>query len=295
MSSRAWLAFAVMSVIWGIPYLFIKIAVDDGVPPASVAFGRIALGAAVLFPVAQRARVLSSLRGHWRWIAAYALAEIALPFVLIPFGEQHVASSLSAILIATTPLNVALLALWFDPSERPTRTRLIGLLVGFGGVVAFVGIDVAGRPGELLGTVAILGAAAGYATGAMLIKLRLSETDPRAIMTASLVLAALALAPLAAVSLPQAVPSASAISAIAVLGLVCTAAGFVIFVYLVAEAGPARAVVVTFISPVVAVGLGVALLGERPGTGAIAGLLLILAGSWLSTHGRLRPGRTETR
>jgi drug/metabolite transporter (DMT)-like permease len=276
-----------MCAIWGIPYLFIKIAVDHGVPPASVAFGRSALGAAVLFPFVLRAGTLRLLKGRWLWVWTYALAEIALPFLLIPVGERRIASSLSAIVIATTPLLVALLTLWLDPSERPTRTRLVGLLIGFAGVVVFMGIDVAGRPGELLGAVATLFAAAGYATGPMVLKLRLPEADPRAIMAASLGIAALVLAPLAALDPPHGVPDWSALGAIAVLGLVCSAAGFVIFVSLVAMAGPGRSVVVTFVNPVVAVALGVALLDERPGRGAIAGLVLILSGSWLSTRGRL--------
>lgn len=290
MTTRAWLAFAAMVVIWGIPYLFIKIAVDDGVPPASVAFGRSALGAAVLFPLVLRAGVLSSLKGHWRWMLAFALAELALPFTLIPVGEQHIASSLSGILIAATPLILAMLALWLDASERPTRTRLAGLLLGFGGVVVFMGVDVAGRPDELFGALAVLAAAAGYATGAMLLKLRLAATDALALNAVSLGLAALVLLPLVVLDPPPAVPSSGALGSIAVLGLVCSAAGFVIFTALVGYAGPARSVVVTYLNPVVAVTLGVALLDERPGSGAIVGLLLILAGSWLATHGRLPPG-----
>jgi drug/metabolite transporter (DMT)-like permease len=286
-SARAWLAFAAMCGIWGIPYLFIKIAVDHGVPPASVAFGRSALGAAVLFPLVLRAGTLRLLKGQWLWVWAYALAEIAFPFLLIPVGERRIASSLSAIVIATTPLLVAMLTLWLDPAERPTRTRLVGLLIGFAGVVVFMGVDVAGRPGELLGAVATLFAAGGYAIGPMVLKLRLPDADPRAIMAASLGIAALVLAPLAGLDPPHGVPDWSALGAIGVLGLVCSAAGFVIFVSLVSMVGPGRSVVVTYVNPVVAVSLGVLLLDERPGRGAIAGLVLILTGSWLSTHGRL--------
>ena len=289
MSARAWAAFGAISAIWGVPYLFIKIAVDHGVPPAGVAFGRVALGAAVLYPLARRAKALSSLQGHWRWLVVYAVFEISLPFPLIAFGEQHVASSLAAILIATTPMIVTLLALRFDPSERPTATRLIGLLVGFLGVIAFVGIDVVGRSGELLGTGAILLAAAGYAVGPIVFKLRLAHIDPRATMTGSLGIAAVLLAPLAVIDAPRAVPPVNALASIVVLGVVCTAAAFLIFAALIADAGPGRSLVVTYINPVIAVGLGVALLGERPGAGAVAGLLLILAGSWLSTDGRLPP------
>src|SRR5258705_1750974 len=141
MSARAWAAFAAVSTLWGIPYLFIKIAVDDGVPPGFLAFVRVALGAAVLIALAWRAGVLAPLRGRWRWLAVYALFEIAAPFPLIAAGERHVASSLAAIIIAAVPLFVALLALRFDPAERATGSRLVGLITGLAGVVALVGID----------------------------------------------------------------------------------------------------------------------------------------------------------
>jgi drug/metabolite transporter (DMT)-like permease len=290
MSRRAWLAFAAISAIWGIPYLFIKIAVRDGVTPPALAWGRVTLAAVVLLALAARAGTLRTLRGRGRWLLAYAVSEITLPFPLIAFGEQRVASSLAAIIIAAVPLIGALLAMRFDHSERPTPIRALGLIVGFGGVIALVGIDVAGRGGELLGTGAILLAAVGYAIGPMLIKHRLAGLDPRAAMGASLGIASLLLAPVAALDPPRTMPSAGAISAVIVLGLVCTAAAFVIFTVLISEAGTSRAMVITYVNPVVAVALGVALLGEHPGAGAVAGLLLILAGSWLSTDGRLPPG-----
>ena len=290
MSARAWTAFATVSTLWGIPYLFIKIAVDDGVPPAFLAFVRVALGAAVLMALAWRAGALRSLRGHGRWLVVYAIFEIAVPFPLIAAGETHVASSLAAIIIASVPLFVALLALRFDPAERATGSRLVGLVMGLAGVVALVGIDVAGRSDELLGAGAILLAAVGYAAGPMVYKRHLAGLDARAAMGASLVIAAIVLAPLAALDPPSAAPSATALVALAVLGLFCTAAAFVFFGMLIAEVGPGRGLVITYVAPVVAVALGVTILGERPGAGAVAGLLLILAGSWLSTDGRLPPG-----
>ena len=289
MSARAWAAFAPVSTLWGIPYLFIKIAVDDGVPPAFLAFVRVALGAAVLMGLAWRAGTLGALRGRGRWLALYALFEIVVPFPLIAAGERHVASSLAAIIIAAVPLFVALLALRFDHAERVTGSRLVGLIVGLVGVVALVGIDVAGRGDEVLGAAAILVAAVGYAAGPGLFKRTLADLDPRAAMGASLVMAAVALAPLAAVDPPSAVPSARALVALVVLGILCTAAAFVFFGVLIAEVGPGRGLVITYVAPVVAVALGVTVLGERPGAGAVAGLLLILAGSWLSTDGRLPP------
>jgi drug/metabolite transporter (DMT)-like permease len=220
----------------------------------------------------------------------YAIVEICIPFPLIAAGETRIASSLAAILISSVPLIAALLALRFDRSERPTPVRAVGLLIGFGGVMALVGIDVAGSGNELLGAGAILLAAVGYAIGPMLIKLRMGGLDPRATIGTSLAISSVLLAPFAAFDPPQTIPSAGAIACVIVLGLVCTAAAFVIFTVLIREAGTSRATVITYVNPVIAVGLGVTLLGETPGAGSVAGLLLILAGSWLSTDGRLPPG-----
>ena len=272
------------------PYLFIKVAVDDGVPPLVLAWVRVVLGGCVLLGLAWRAGKLASLRGRGRWLIVFGVAEVAVPFPLIAAGEQHVASSLAAIIVAAAPLFVALLALRFDESERVTGSRLVGLFVGLSGVVALVGIDVAGRGDELLGALAVLGAAFGYAVGPMVLKRHLADLDPRASMGAALMVAAVALTPFAVVSAPSSVPSGSALVALAVLGLFCTAAAFVFYGALVAEAGPGRALVITYVAPVVALALGVAVLGEHVGAGAVVGLLLILAGSWLSTDGRVPPG-----
>jgi drug/metabolite transporter (DMT)-like permease len=290
MNARAWIAFGAVSVLWGVPYLFIKVAVEDGVPPAFLAWVRVLLAAAVLLGLAWRAGALSSLRGRWRWLLLFAAIEIAVPFPLIAAGEQNVASSLAAILIAAAPLFVSLLAVRYDPSERASGSRLVGLLVGFVGVIVLVGIDVAGRRQELLGALMILVAALCYAAGPMILKRHLGDLDPRASFGGALAIAAILLTPVVAIAPPTAVPSEAAIVSLVVLGLFCTAAAFLFFGSLVAEVGPGRALVITYVAPVVAVALGVAVLGESPGVGAVAGLLLILAGSWLSTDGRVPPG-----
>jgi drug/metabolite transporter (DMT)-like permease len=290
MSARAWVAFASVSVLWGIPYLFIKIAVDDGVPPAFLAWVRVLMAAVILLGLSWRAGLLGTLRGRLRWMSLYAIVEICIPFPLIAAGEQHVSSSLAAILIAAVPLIVALLALRFDAGERAHGRRLVGLLVGFSGVIALVGLDVAGRTDELLGAGAILLAATGYAAGPMLLKRRLSDLEPIPLMGAALGIAALVLTPAALIAPPSEVPPGETIAALLVLGLLCTATAFVLFAALITEVGPGRATVITYVAPVVAVALGVSVLGERPGAGAVAGLLLIIAGSWLSTDGRLPPG-----
>src|SRR6476619_2911067 len=144
MSPKAWGGFFAVAFLWGIPYLFIKIAVDDGVPPVFLAWVRVLMAAVVLLGLAWRAGLLPTLRGRMRLVAIYAVVEICIPFPLIAAGEQHVSSSLAAILIAAVPLLVAVLALRFDPTERATGSRLLGLFVGFAGVIALVGLDVAG-------------------------------------------------------------------------------------------------------------------------------------------------------
>jgi drug/metabolite transporter (DMT)-like permease len=290
MTRRAWVAFAAASLIWGVPYLFIKIAVDHGVTAPVLAWGRVTLGSLVLLALAWRAGTLGTVRNRWRWLLAFAVAEVAIPFPMLAIGEERVPSSLAAIMVATVPLIGALLAIRFDHSERPTPIRGLGLAIGFGGVIALVGLDVAGHGGELLGIGAIMLTATGYAIGPMLIKHRLAGLDPRATIGASLAIASVVLAPWAALDTPPHVPSAGAIGSVVVLGLVCTAAGFVVYAILIGEAGTSRATVITYVNPVVAVTLGVLLLGEHPGAGAVAGLLLILAGGWLATDGRLPPG-----
>jgi drug/metabolite transporter (DMT)-like permease len=280
---RAWVTFALVAILWGIPYLWIKIVVEEGVPPAFLAWVRIVLGGAVLLLLAWRANALASLRGRGIWLAAFACTELAIPFPLIAAAEQHVTSSLTAILIASAPLFVALLALRFDATERPSRRQLGGLILGLAGVAALVGIDVAGRPDELVGAAMVLVSAFLYAVGPMIFKRHLADLDHRASMGACLAIAAVLLAPFAALDPPHVMPSPKALAALAGLGLLCTAAALALWGKLIAQMGAGRALVVTYVNPLVAVLLGMMILGERPGVGSVAGLLLILAGSWLAT------------
>ena len=289
MSTRGWALFAAVSVIWGMPYLFIKIAVDE-ISPSLMAWSRLALAAAVLLPLAWKLGALRGLGERWRILTVFAAVEMAVPWPLLGFGEVHVSSSFAAILIAAVPLFVALLATRFDHSERPTATRLVGMLIGFAGVIALVGIDIGGKGDELLGALAILVVAFLYAIGPMIVKRRLSDVNPLGPVAASVGIAALLVTPFAAVDLPDSVPSADTLASVAVLGLLCSALAFLLFFSLIAEVGPGRATVITYINPVVALALGVVVLDESVTTGVVVGLLLILAGSWLSTDGRLPPG-----
>jgi drug/metabolite transporter (DMT)-like permease len=285
MTGQAWVFFILASVIWGVPYLFIKIAVDGGLSPAFIAWSRITLAGALLLPLAIRRKALVGLRERAGAIAGYAASEIALPFVLIAIGEQYVTSSLTAILVATMPLLVALLSLRLVPGERLTAGRCIGLLTGFAGVIALLGFDVVGRPMELLGAVLVLLATLGYAIAPIIVSKSLSDLDPLGPVAASLVLAALALLPAAIATWPAHVPGPPAVWSIVVLGVVCTAIGLIVFFRLIALAGPGRASVITYVNPLVAVLVGVGGLGESLGAVSIVGLLLILAGSYISTRG----------
>ncbi len=286
MSSRAWIGFFGLSVLWGVPYLFIKIAVDDGVPPIFLAWVRVTLAAVVLLALAARAGTLGAMRGKGRWVVAYAVVEICLPFPLIGAGEQQVSSSLAAILIAAVPAFIALLSLRFNPEERLTRTRAFGLAIGFAGVCALVGIDVGSD--DLLGAGAILLAAFGYACGPMIYQRQFGGIDVRATMGFALAAAAVVLAIPALVHPPDTLTSDAAI-AIVVLGLFCTAAAFTLFAVLITSIGAARTAIITYVAPVVALACGVVFLDESVGLGAVIGLVLILTGSWLSTDGRLPP------
>lgn len=285
MTARAWVLFIASSLIWGVPYLFIKLAIDAGVPPAFVAWSRTALGAAVLLPLALQRGALHGLLDRRRAVAivAYALCEAAIPFVLISIGEQYVTSSLAAILIATMPLMVALLSIRFMPDDRLSAKRVVGLLIGLAGVIALLGLDIAGTPTEFLGAALVLLATLCYAIAPFIVAHRLADLDPLGPVAASLVVATTLLSPIAFLAPPHAVVSTTAWWSIAVLGVVCTALGLVVFFRLIAEAGPARAAVITYLNPLVAVIVGMVVLHEQLGLTAAAGLALILGGSWLST------------
>lgn len=285
MTKRGWFLFSAVTVLWGIPYLFIKIAVEE-VSPAFVAWSRVTLGAALLLPLSWRLGALRGLRPYLLPLAAFALLEIAIPFPLIAWGERYVSSSLTAILISSLPLIIALLALRFDHTERLDGIRLAGLVIGIGGVALLVGLDVGGRPRELLGAALILIATVGYAAGPLIVKRRLSDLHPMGSIAVALGLSGLMLVPAAAVSFPDTIPSGGVVAAIVVLGLACSATALALYFALITEVGAGRAAVITYVTPVVAVALGVLLLDERIGAAATAGVVLILAGSWLSTRGR---------
>lgn len=289
MTRKGWALFCAMSVIWGIPYFFIKIAVRE-LDPSVVAFARIGIAALVLLPIAIQRGVLVKLRRRWFIVAALALVQIAGPFLLISFGEQHIASSLTSLLIASDPLLVVLFALRFDPNERAGGLRLVGLLVGMLGVITLLGLDVGGDSQRLLGAALVLLAAVGYAAGALLIRRPTIAVLPSlGVVTVECVTSALVISPLALTRLPSSLPSTEVLVSLLVLGVICTALAYLLYFALIAEVGASRGTVITYVNPAISVLLGVTLLGEPLNAAIILGFLLIIAGSWLSTGGVLPP------
>jgi drug/metabolite transporter (DMT)-like permease len=289
MTRKGWLLFISMSVIWGIPYLFIKIALRE-LDPGVVVFARVGLAAVVLLPVAASRGVLRKVRERWLAVAALACVQIAGPFLLISYGEQHITSSLTSLLIAADPLFVVLFALRFDPSERATGLRLVGLLIGMLGVVVLLGLDVGGNEQRLLGAFLVLLAAAGYAASALLIKRPIIAALPSlGVVTLMCITATIVLLPLAITRFPSKLPDLPVIVSLLVLGLICTALAYLLYFALVAEVGASRSTVITYANPAVAVLLGVTLLGEPLDAAIIVGFLLIIIGCWLSTGGALPP------
>ena len=281
MSPRAWGLFAAVSVLWGIPYAFIKVALRD-LSPAELAFMRVAIGFAVLAPYAWRTGALAGLRSRLPALLSYTVVELVIAWPLIGLGEQHISTSLTACLLATVPLILTLIA-WGMGEERPSPQRIAGLGLGFAGVVALVGPASVRSSQQLLGAAAVLAAATCYAVAPLIVRRHLADLDPVGPVSASFGIAACLLAPAALATAPARLPGANVVAAVAVLGVACSAAAFVAFFRLIAQAGPGRASLITYVLPVVATAIGVVFLGERVGTTAIVGLALILAGARLAS------------
>jgi drug/metabolite transporter (DMT)-like permease len=285
---RSWLWLLLLASIWGASYMLIKIGLRD-MSPEVVAFARIALAAVVLMPIAAAQGALSGLRGRLGVIALVGAIQVAGPFLLIPIGEQHITSALAGILVATTPIFTALLAIRLDHEERSEGLRLIGVGVGVAGVVLLFGVDLGGSSAALLGGLAVVLASAGYSVGGFLVKHRLSHVGPLGVVASVMTASALMLLIPAIATAPASGPGLGPVAAVVALGVFGTGAAFVIFYLLIGTVGPARTMIVSYIAPGFAVVYGAALLGESISVATLVGLALIVGGSWLAISGRI-PG-----
>ena len=290
MTWRGWTAFVALGIIWGLPYFFIKVAVQE-VSPVILAFSRVLLAALILMPIAWRRGALRSLGRHKGAIVAFGLVEFAIPFSLISLGERWISSSVTGILIAMVPLSIALIQRFFGIRESLGAWRIAGLAIGFIGVAALLGT---GSISGLLGWAGVgcmVLSTMCYAIGPLIIQRHMHGLDSIGPLALSLLVASVILLIPALIDLPAALPSAAALASIAVLGVVCTAVAMLLMFYLVHHAGASRASVITYINPVVATMLGVLVLDEHLGIGGFIAFALILLGSWLATRGAVTRSR----
>lgn len=286
MTRRGLALFALMSVIWGIPYLMIKVAVRH-LTPAVVVDGRTLIGACLLLPLALHRGGVRPLLRVWKPLVAYCICELAIPWFLLSNAEEKLPSSLSGLLVATVPLIAALLATMAGRRAVTDLAGLAGLLIGLAGVGVLLGLDVRGAQ---LGSVAeVLVVAVGYALGPLIAATYLADCSSLALAAVSLTMVAIVYLPVAAVQAPAHLPPGTVIAAVVVLGVVCTGLAFVAFFELLKEMAPTQATVITYFNPVVALVLGVAVLGERFKAVTALGFGLILAGSWFATGRRSHP------
>jgi drug/metabolite transporter (DMT)-like permease len=285
MTRRGLVLFVLMSVIWGIPYLFIRIAVAE-ITPATLVLARTVLAAAILLPIALLRVDLRPVLARWRWVVAFAAVEIAIPWIALGSAEQHLSSSLAGLLIAGVPLVGTAFALATGGADRLGRAGLLGLLIGLIGVAAIVGADYATSDPTALLQIGIV--VIGYAVGPAILARRLGGLPTVGVMALSLTLCAVVYAPIAAVQWPSVMPSANVVAAVVILAVICTAAAFILFAALIDEIGPVRATVITYVNPAVAAVLGVLVLGETFSPAMGIGFALVILGSTLAT----RPSRT---
>lgn len=284
MSRRGWVLFAAMSVIWGLPYLLIAISVES-LAPATVVAGRTGIAALLLLPIALHQGSLRVALRYWPWVLVFAVIEMAVPFILLGHAEQTLPSGLTGLLVATVPLFGAVVSYVLGDHHALTRSRVAGLFIGVAGVALVVGAASGDGDVRLLNVIEVLIVAVCYAIAPFITYRKLTEVPGIGIATLSLGMVAIVYLPIAALA-QDGTPTTRSLSALVALAIVCTAIAFVVFFALIREVGPARATVITFINPVVALALGVAVLDEHLSWGQLLGLPIVLAGCWLAAGKR---------
>ena len=281
MSKRGAILFLSLGLIWGLPYLLIKVSVEY-LSPEVIIFLRVLLAAMILMPVVIKRGYLRQLKGHWKWVFVFAIVEITFPFGALTFAELRLSSSMTGLLIAAVPIVSAIFAWRLGIDDRITGMRVAGLAVGILGVASLVGFDLTG--GELLSASLLIITVIGYALGPIIVSQKLSTAPALAAIAMATAINTIIYAPFAFISRPTETVPLNVWLAVAVLGAICTALAFILFFSLVAEVGPARTTVITYINPAVAVILGVIVLSEPITLGLVVGFPLILIGSYLATR-----------
>jgi len=289
-TTRGWMLYGAMALLWGIPYLFIKEAVES-YSPAAVVAGRTLLGAAILLPIALHRRALRPALALWPWVLAFGAIEMAGPFFLLSHAEQTLPSGTTGLLVATVPLFAALIALTRGDRSVLSPARGVGLLVGFAGVAVIVsgpGLAVGDDPANLFAVGEVLLVALLYAIAPFIIATKLKGVPSLGAITLALLAVGITYLPLALLTQHE-IPTVRSTVSLVALGILCTAVAFIGFFALIGEVGPVRAPLFTYVNPIVAILLGILLLGEELSAGLLLGFPLVIAGCWFAaTGGRLR-------
>ena len=284
MTRRGWVLFAAMAMIWGIPYFLIRVAVKE-IPPSVVVFGRTSLAAVVLLVLAARAGAIRAALRRWRPVLVFAIVEMAIPWILLTTAEEHLASGLTALIVAAVPIVGTIAAFVLGDRHALRFVRIVGIALGLGGVALLVGRDLTSdQAPPWWSVVEVLIVVVCYATAPFLADRRLADVPSLGVIAVSLSIVTVIYAPIAALNLPAHTPRINAVLAVLALALICTGLAFVVFFRLIDEVGPARAGLITFANPVVAVALGAVFLDELITTATVIGFVLVAAGCWLATR-----------
>jgi drug/metabolite transporter (DMT)-like permease len=286
MSRKGLLLFIAAGVAWGLPYFFIRIAVEDFSTP-TIIFARVVVGAAVLLPLAIRRNAIRPALKAWPWVLAFALIEMVGPWWLITEAERSITSGLAGLLVATVPFFAILLALvWLKDRSVLHPKTILGLVIGFAGVVLLVGIDSFAGHIDPVAVLMMIGASIGYAIAPMMVSQKAGEVPTIGVISLSMVIVSIVYAPFALANLPAEIaagPSTESWISLVVLGVVCSALAFVIFFALIEQIGSARATLITYLNTAVAIVLGILFLAEPLTTGILIGFPMVLIGSYFAS------------
>jgi len=283
MSKKGWALFALVGALWGVPYLFMKVAVEELSTPVIV-FSRLLIGAVVLIPLAISQKAIRPALKYWRYIALYAILEMVIPWSLITNAQKDLSSGVVALLVATVPIWATLFAHHTGDSTAAHRTRIFGIAIGLVGITFLVGLETLNDVGNIRALVQVLIASASYAYAVNMITRKAPGASGLAINGLAMLLSTIIFAPFALTHLPTQTPSSNAILATIGLGVICTAFAFWIFFLVLDEIGAARASLVVYPNTAVAVILGIFLLDESITLAILIGLPLVLIGSYFASR-----------
>ncbi len=283
MSKTGWVNFGIVGLLWGIPYLFLKVAVGE-LEPSVIVISRTLIGALLLAPLAIKRSIFWLPIKRWPFLLLYSACELIGPWYLITHAEQKINSGLTGLLIATTPIWAAILASIFGDKTVWHKSRLFGLIVGFIGVIAVVGLESVTGNSDLISIAMVLIASMGYAYAINMVNRRIPEVPGLALNTWAMIITSIVFLPFAIVQRPTQMPSVQVVLSVIGLGVLCTALAFTMFFKVIAEIGPPRASLVTYLNTAVAVVLGIIILSEPITLGIVLGLPLVLIGSYFASR-----------